>query len=187
MTELVQTPWATVGPFFHYALPVKDGGTLVTGATQGERITIEGRITDGDGTPVIDALLEIWQANAAGRYHHPEDTQDKPLDPAFHGWGRTETDADGRFRFETIKPGAVPYEGNEWQAPHINVTVLGRGILKRLVTRIYFAGESANDSDPVLSLVPPVRRQTLIAAKDGATYRFDIVLQGAGETVFFEL
>ncbi len=189
-TPYVQTPSQTVGPFFHYALPYQAGPYLVGENTEGERITVEGRITDGDGLPVTDALVEIWQANAAGRYDHPEDGQDKPLDAAFSGFGRAPTDEDGVFRFYTVKPGAAPGLHNEMQAPHININILARGVLKRLATRLYFADEvDANRVDPVLNLVPEERRQTLIAerAGDTAVYRLDISLQGENETVFFDI
>ncbi|GGF06200.1 protocatechuate 3,4-dioxygenase subunit alpha [Aliidongia dinghuensis] len=182
----------TIGPFFHHAL-LRDGQSTVTRpASQGERIIVEGKVTDGDGALVTDAMIEIWQANAAGRYDHPADTQDKPRDPAFHGFGRARTDANGIYRFETVKPGAVPGRGNSLQAPHIAVTIFARGLLNHLSTRLYFADEPLNDSDAVLALVPDAaRRQTLIATPvAGApvkTYRFDIVLQGEGETVFFEI
>ena len=182
----------TVGPFFHVAL-LRDGqSTLVRPATRGERIAIEGRVTDGRGAPVTDAMVEIWQANAVGRYDHPADTQDKPVDPAFHGFGRAGTDGTGLYRFETIKPGPVPGRGNSLQAPHIAVTIFTRGLLLHLTTRLYFDGEPLNDTDPVLALVPDAAaRRTLIATPvAGAaipTYRFDIRLQGDGETVFFEI
>jgi protocatechuate 3,4-dioxygenase, alpha subunit len=183
------TPSQTVGPFFHFALPYAGGETLTTEATLGERVTIEGRVTDGEGKPVTDAMIEIWQANSQGRYNHPEDTQEKQIDPNFDGFGRTPTGEDGVFRFHTIKPGQVPGPGGALQAPHINVSVLGRGILKRMATRLYFEGEAANDADPILALVPAERRQTLIARRQGdaSVYRLDIVLQGANETVFFDV
>ncbi len=128
---------------------------------------IEGRVIDGDGVSVPDACLELWQANAAGRYAHPDDTRtDKPLDPNFRGFGRVATDADGRFRFTTIRPGAVPGRGNALQAPHIAVALFARGLLKQLFTRIYFAGDPLNDTDPVLlSIDDPARRQTLLATR----------------------
>lgn len=187
-----QTPSQTVGPFFHFALPFRGGEVLVTDKTKGERIEIAGRVIDGDGKPLNDAMIEIWQANAAGRYDHPEDQQsDKPLDPAFHGWGRCATDTDGNFRFLTIRPGPVPGPGNTLQAPHINVTVFARGMLRQLVTRLYFEGEKLNENDPILARIPDAdRRTTLIArranGKDGP-YRFDLILQGKGETVFFDV
>lgn len=183
------TPSQTVGPFFHYALPFAGGDTLTTQATLGERITIEGRLIDGNGEPVNDGLVEIWQANSQGRYDHPEDTQKKQLDPNFEGFGRTATDEDGWFRFHTIKPGQVPGPGGALQAPHINISVMGRGILKRLATRAYFEGEAANETDPVLALVPAERRATLIAKRQHtpSVYRLDVVLKGGNETVFFDI
>ena len=185
-----QTPSQTVGPFFHDALSWPGAETLVGPDTKGARIEIQGRVLDGDGAPVPDALIEIWQANAEGRYAHPEDAQLKPLDPAFRGFGRCASDAEGRFRFTTIRPGRVSGRGNALQAPHINIGLFARGLLRRLVTRLYFEDAAANAEDPVLALVPdPARRATLLAkriAGDNAVYSFDIVLQGKDETVFFD-
>ncbi len=182
-----QTPSQTVGPFFHFGLPYEGDNNLITGDAQGERIVVEGRVTDGAGEPVPDIMIEIWQANSAGKYDHPEDNQDKPVDPGFHGFGRCATDKDGIYRFHTVKPGAVPGPGNTLQAPHLVTFVFGRGMLKQLLTRIYFEDESHNGNDPVLGLVPEARRSTLIARKtNSSTYKLDIVLQGAGETVFFD-
>ncbi|MGB0084181.1 MAG: protocatechuate 3,4-dioxygenase subunit alpha [Rhodomicrobiaceae bacterium] len=188
-TSYPATPSQTVGPFFGYALPYPGGDTLTAEATLGERIVIEGRLFDGGGAPVNDGLIEIWQANSQGRYRHPEDMQEKQLDPNFNGFGRTETDEDGWFRFHTIKPGQVPGPNGTAQAPHINISVMGRGILKRLATRLYFSDEAANASDPILALVPQERRGTLIAERtgEGTVYRFDIILQGENETVFFDI
>jgi len=189
-TRYVQTPSQTVGPFFHYALPYEAGPYLVSDKVDGEHITIEGLVTDGDGLPVTDALIEIWQANSHGRYNHPEDEQDKPLDEQFGGFGRAPTDEQGMFRFYTIKPGAVPGLHNEMQAPHINICILARGVLKRIATRLYFADEAEmNKVDPVLNLVPEERRGTLIAQRDPArpAYRLDICFQGENETVFFDI
>lgn len=191
--KLIPTPSQTVGPFFHLALDRPEWADLTRDGAAGERLIVTGRVVDGDGAPVADACLEVWQANAAGRYAHPDDTQtDKALDPNFRGYGRVSTDAEGRFRFVTIRPGPVPGRGNAWQAPHIAVTIFARGLLRQLVTRIYFAGEPANDSDPVLcAIADPAVRATLLAQRiEGAappTYRFDIILQGAGETAFFEV
>ncbi len=189
----------TVGPFFAPLLR-GDLSQMVSAETRGERVVIEGRVLDGNGDPVPDAMIEIWQANAEGRYDHPEDMQEKRLDPAFHGFGRVGTNARGEFTIHTIVPGAVPAQSAQsqaiWQAPHLNLIVFARGLLTRLVTRIYFPGEIANDSDPVLCAVPAGRRATLIAkdierlAADKAASRrlcFDIVLQGANETVFFDV
>ena len=189
--KLIPTPSQTVGPFFHLGLDRPEWGDLTRGNPKGERIVIEGRVLDGDGAPVPDAVIELWQANAAGRYAHPDDKQtDKPLDPNFRGFGRVATDAEGRFRVTTIRPGPVPGRGNSLQAPHINVSILGRGLLLRLSTRIYFAGDPANAADPVLALVPENRRATLMAQPDpssSGSWFFEIRLCGEGETVFFDL
>jgi len=179
------TVWQTVGPFFHLGQDWLNSADIATGAA-GERITIAGRVLDGDGLPVPDAMIEIWQANAEGRYAHPEDRQNKPLDPGFTGFARIKTDDQGKFQLTTIKPGAVPAPGGGPQAPHIVVGVFGRGLLKRLVTRIYFSDEPANADDRVLDLVPAERRPTLIAQKASGGYQWDIVLQGERETVFFD-
>lgn len=187
---LIPTGWQTVGPYLHIGLTWLNTTKLAAEATKGERIAIEGRLLDGDGAPVPDGMVEIWQANADGRYNHPDDTQAKTLDSGFFGFGRVDTDKDGRFRFDTIKPGRVPGPGNTLQAPHILVSVFMRGQLRRLVTRIYFADEACNAEDPILALVEDAaRRRTLLAPRDpgSATYRFDIRLQGADETVFFEV
>jgi protocatechuate 3,4-dioxygenase, alpha subunit len=190
------TPSATVGPFFLFGLvPSTYGGSdiignnVVTPDVSGERIRIEGRVTDGDGVPVPDALVEIWQADAAGRYAHPADKRALP-NAAFKGFGRSPTDDEGRFSFETIKPGRVPGPNGQMQAPHVAVNLFSRGILKHMVTRIYFSDEPANAADPVLALVPQDRRKTLIATRSERsgqpTYRFDIRMQGQEETVFFD-
>jgi protocatechuate 3,4-dioxygenase alpha subunit len=182
-----QTPSQTVGPFFHFGLPYEGDNNLIVGAALGEKIVVEGRVTDGAGEPVPDVMIEIWQANAAGKYDHPEDTQAKPVDEGFHGFGRCATDKDGVYRFYTVKPGAVPGPGNTLQAPHLVTFVFGRGMLKQLLMRIYFEDEAHNANDPVLGLVPDERRQTLIARKtNSSTYSLNIVLQGEGETVFFD-
>lgn len=188
--KLIATPGQTVGPFFALGLDRPEWSDLTRGNPAGERITIEGQVRDGDGMPVPDAVLEIWQANAAGRYNHPEDEQtDKPLDPRFLGYGRAATDPQGRFRITTVKPGSVPGRGNALQAPHINVAFFARGLLKQLHTRIYFADEPGNASDPLLTAIDDDGvRQTLIARRDApGTYRFDIVLQGKDETAFLDL
>ncbi|GBQ19097.1 protocatechuate 3,4-dioxygenase beta subunit [Gluconacetobacter sacchari DSM 12717] len=190
---LALTPWQTVGPFFHYALPWEGGGILAHDGARGERIVVRGRVVDADGAPIPDALVEIWQANAAGRYAHPDDQRDGlPVDPAFIGFGRCPTDEEGMFTFHTVRPGVVPGPGNMAQAPHIAVGLLGRGLLRRLVTRLYFPESDANATDPILALVDPARVETLIAVRDGAVdgvpaYRFDIRIQGENETVFFDV
>lgn len=189
--RLGHTPWQTVGPYFHYALPWKECGILAGPQTHGERIEIIGQVFDADRVPVTDAMIEIWQANAAGRYRHPDDDREElAVDPHFIGFGRAPTDKTGTFRFSTIRPGRVPGPGNTLQAPHIAVGVLGRGLLKRLATRLYFAGAPENEEDTVLGLVEESRRSTLLAVPEpgaAGTWRFDVVLQGAGETVFFEI
>jgi len=177
----------TVGPYLHIGLTWLVTDDLVGPGTTGAPVVIEGRIADADGKPVDDALVEIWQANAHGRYDHPEDTRDLPVEDGFKGFGRVATDAGGAFRFRTIKPGPVPAPDGAMQAAHINVTIFMRGMLKQLSTRIYFPDEPANASDPVLQGVPAERRGTLIAKRVAdAVLRWDVVLQGAGETVFFE-
>lgn len=189
--ELTPTPSQTVGPFFHLGcIEHASVGSLVTPATKGERIRLVCHVFDGEGQPVPDAMIEIWQANAEGRYAHPEDTQPKALDPSFNGFGRLATDEQGSCAFETIKPGRVPGNDGALQAPHINVSVFARGILLRLATRIYFAGEPTNAEDPVLALVPADRRSTLLAQRDAADnsrWLFDIHLCGENETVFFNI
>lgn len=186
--KLIPTASQTVGPYLHVGLTWLTTKDVAAGAGSGQRITLRGQITDADGAPVPDALIEIWQANAHGKYAHPDDKQDKPLDGKFTGWGRCPTDKDGMFEFTTIKPGRVPGPGNTLQAPHINVTIFMRGQLKHLFTRLYFADEAANTEDPILHLVEDsARRNTLIAKKDGeGRYRWDVSLQGKNETVFFD-
>ena len=185
--SLGTTASQTVGPYLHIGLTWLVTDNLVAPGVTGDPITIEGRITDADGKPVDDALIEIWQANAHGRYAHPDDARDLPLEPAFKGFGRFPTNPDGAFRFTTVKPGPVPAPRGGVQAPHINVTVFMRGMLKQLTTRIYFPGDPANAGDPVLQCVPAERRDTLVAAplREGVL-RWNVVLQGRGETVFFE-
>jgi protocatechuate 3,4-dioxygenase, alpha subunit len=184
----LQTPSQTVGPFFKPALIRSGQESMVTPKTRGERITIEGRVLDGDTAGVSDAMIELWQSNADGRYDHPDDSQEKLIDPDFHGFGRAATDERGCFRFYTIKPGSVPGPGNLLQAPHINVSIFARGLLKGLVTRIYFPDEPLNAVDAVLNGVAAERRSTLVAHIDQTgILRFDIVLQGENETVFFDV
>ncbi|GAC1400996.1 MAG: protocatechuate 3,4-dioxygenase subunit alpha [Ktedonobacteraceae bacterium] len=193
MNKLFLTSSQTVGPFFAPAL-LRQGAcrnVLTERETVGERIRIEGRVLDGDGVPIPDALVEIWQANAHGRYNHPTDQGPALLDPSFIGFGRSGTNEDGRYWFETIKPGPVPFDEKRQQAPHICVTVFARGLLNHLVTRLYFANEPTNTFDPVLQRVPDDRRGTLLAQRreEGteSVYLFDMILQGKGETVFFNL
>ena len=193
MNTFLLTSSQTVGPFFSPALLREDArrNVLTQPETVGKRIRIEGRVLDGDKLPIPDAMVEIWQANAHGRYNHPADQGPAALDPSFTGFGRSGTDENGNYWFETIKPGPVPFDGTQLQAPHINLSFFARGLLNHLVTRIYFADESANESDPVLQCVPEDRRATLLAKREqsenAVVYRFDIVLQGANETAFFNV
>jgi len=180
----------TVGPFFKLGLQWLNLENLVGEGVSGERITIQGRVLDGDGVPVPDAILEIWQANAHGKYAHPEDTQNKPVEPGFKGYGRVPVTARGVFRFTTIKPGPVPGPHGKEQAPHLLVSVFMRGLLRRLVTRIYFPDEPRNSSDYILNLVDQSRRSTLIARRKSdqpGVLEWNVILQGADETVFFDL
>lgn len=187
-----ETPSQTVGPFYAIGLTRAPMNVMASAATQGEHIRVEGQVFDGDGNVIPDVMVEIWQANAYGRYNHPDDIQEKPLDASFTGWGRSGTDEKCFYRFDTIKPGPVPGAGASAQAPHINVVVFARGMLVHAYTRIYFDDEAANASDAVLlSVKNKQRRQTLIAKRgerDGqVVYRFDIRLQGDDETVFFDV
>jgi len=156
----------------------------------GERIRVEGTVFDGDGRPVPDSMLEIWQADAQGRFSDPQDKRALP-NSTFKGFGRIGTDANGGYAFDTIKPGIVPDPDGKPQAPHIVLAIYARGMLLHLYSRIYFDGEAANAADPVLALVPADRRTTLIATRQpgtgNAVYRFDIHLQGDNETVFFDI
>ena len=187
---LAQTPNQTVGPFFQDAL-LSGGENILTNArTRGKRIYITGQVLDGDGLPMSDALIEIWQADAQGHFNHPADPNQALADKDFHGFGRADTRAAGTFEFKTIKPGRVPGSGGQLQAPHVNVRVFARGMLRHALTRLYFPDEHANESDALLSAIPdPQRRRTLVAvlveSDDLPTYRFDIHLQGDDETVFF--
>jgi len=193
MSGLKQTPSQTVGPYFAYGLTARQYGyphsSIAEGAmadedVTGERIRVEGRVLDGDGSPVSDAMIEIWQADAQGRHAHPADG--RGANAGFTGFGRcgTGTDSKNRFIFDTIKPAAVA----EGEAPHLNVIVFMRGLLTHVYTRIYFSDEAAaNAGDPVLCSVPEDRRGTLIAVRQGDTYTFDIRMQGDGETVFFDV
>lgn len=164
----------TIGPFWH---PIEDKAwaDLRRFGAAGEPITLTGQIVDGDGAPITDACVEIWQA-------------DPPASDSFPGFGRCATDPSGMFRFETVKPSPVPGRGNALQAPHIAIAIFARGLLKPIWTRAYFTGEPANETDPVLALIDePERRQTLMAQRAGSEWRLDIRLQGAGETVFLEV
>jgi protocatechuate 3,4-dioxygenase alpha subunit len=184
----------TVGPFFSIGLSPRNRTEIAAAGVSGERITIQGQLLDGDGHPVPDAVIETWQADANGEYAHAEahpnkDGQDKPIDPDFFGFGRIPTDSNGRFSFSTIRPGTVPAPDGTLQAPHIVVSIFMRGLLTRLITRIYFFGDPRNENDFALKLVEPARRATLMAkpsAEDKSTLIWNINLQGENETVFFD-
>ena len=179
-----QTASQTVGPFFKIGLDYGNRNNMVNDDTQGERIHIRGRVLDGDGQPVDDAMVEIWQADANGVYNHPGDAQQAAADPAFFGFGRAATDDEGWYSFKTIKPGRVGA-----QAPHLLLHLFMRGMLLHASSRLYFSDED-NSEDAVLRGVPAERRHTLIGQRNDRegtpTYRFDINMQGPNETVFFE-
>jgi protocatechuate 3,4-dioxygenase alpha subunit len=201
---LKETASQTAGPYLHIGMMPQAVGFDIRGRerlnvlaglnAQGQRIHLEGLIYDGEGVLVRDAMVEIWQANAHGKYDHPGDRQDLPLDPAFKGWGRAVSDFEtGLWWFDTVKPGSVMGRHGTPMAPHISVAIFARGINIHLNTRIYFADEAeANAKDPVLNLIEQApRRQTLLARREDregtAVYRFDIRLQGEGETVFLDV
>jgi protocatechuate 3,4-dioxygenase alpha subunit len=205
MSEI--TPSQTVGPFFAYGLTPKGrakwdpngtyswketvGDNLITPDATGQKIRIQGQVSDGDGAPINDCMIEIWQADSQGRYASPQDGRVRP-NTQFKGFGRSATDKDGVYNFDTIKPGSVPGPDGKSQAPHIVVCIFSRGMLRQIYTRLYFEDEAANASDPILALVPQDRRGTLIARRAGdqngvPLYRFDIRVQGGNETVFFEV
>ena len=177
----------TIGPYLHIGMTWLVDENFAAAGVAGERVTVTGRIVDGDGAAVTDAMLEIWQADAHGRYAHPDDTREAPADARFSGFGRVFTDDEGRFRFHTIKPGRVPAADGRLQAPHLNATIFMRGLLKHLVTRIYFDGDPANADDPLLASVPHERADTLLARRSGPALEWNVVLQGPGETVFFDV
>ena len=195
MPKLRQTPSQTVGPYFAYGLSPEQygygqnltsliGPDMAPADVEGQRIRVEGIVFDGAGSPITDALIELWQADALGRYAHPADP--RGTNSTFKGFGRcgTGTDPRHRFWFDTIRPGAA----DAAQAPHLNVIVTMRGMLSHAYTRVYFPDEPGNATDPVLNSVPPERRHTLIAAhQGGGVYRFDIHMQGENETVFFDV
>jgi protocatechuate 3,4-dioxygenase alpha subunit len=200
------TPSQTVGPYFAYGLAPHSrcnwqpnshydsketvGADLVTPDATGQKIRIEGRVLDGDGLPINDAMIEIWQADGQGRYAHPRDNRARP-NTKFKGFGRSATDKNGAYSFDTVKPGSVPGPGGKPQAPHIVFCIYSRGMLRQVYTRLYFSDEAANAADPILALVPTDRHGTLIAHKemrgDLAVYTFDIRVQGENETVFFDI
>jgi protocatechuate 3,4-dioxygenase alpha subunit len=200
MSEL--TPSQTVGPFYAYGLTPKGrakwdpngqyswketvGDNLITPDVVGDRIRIEGAIYDGDGKPINDAMLEIWQADGQGRYANAPGSRERS-NAAFKGHGRSACDNNGVFSFDTVKPGQVAGPNGKMQAPHIVVAIFGRGMLRQVYTRLYFDGEAANATDPILALVPAERRDTLMAKKQGNVWRWDVHMQGDRETVFFDV
>lgn len=189
LMSLHMTPSQTVGPYLHIGLDWLNTTELAPAGVAGERIVIQGRLFDADGEVVPDGMIEIWQANSHGKYAHPDDVRALPLDAGFSGFGRTATDVDGGFRFSTIKPGSVPAANGQLQAPHILVNVFARGLLKQLVTRIYFSGDD-HANDPVMQQIPAARRATLVAAPSvqAGVLEWNIVIGGtANETVFFDL
>jgi protocatechuate 3,4-dioxygenase alpha subunit len=200
LNRLKETPSQTAGPYVHIGcvpnfsgitgvFPEDLGSTMVNDKTRGERITIRGNVIDGSGTLLRDALLEIWQADADGLYNSPSEMRGT-ADPNFTGWGRSPTDMQtGEYVFHTVKPGKVPFRDGRPMAPHITFWIVARGINLGLQTRMYFGDEKeANEADPILSRIEHrVRVPTLIAPREGDTYRFDIHLQGDGETIFFDI
>jgi len=189
--DLIPTPSQTVGPFFHLGCTESHAVSCLAGPdAKGERVLLLCRVFDGEGVPVPDAMIEIWQADSEGRYNHPADERAASCDPNCKGHGRMATDKDGCCTFDTIKPGQVPADDGTLQAPHLNVSVFARGVLKRMATRIYFGSDPANHSCPVLALVPEARRGTLIsrpAPQSPGNWQFDIHLGGPNETVFFDV
>ena len=188
---LLPTPSQTVGPFFHIGLSEKPtAAPEVVRPDHPDAIRVWGTVFDGAGEPIDDALVEIWQANQAGRYAHPEDTREEiPLEPGFRGFGRCPTDFQGRFEFVTVKPGPVPGPGGRMQAPHLELGLFARGLLKRASTRVYFPDEAeANAADPVLAAIEdPADRTRLVAVEESPGLRFDIHLQGDRQTAFFDV
>lgn len=204
MSEI--TPSQTVGPYFAYGLTPNNrcewdpngqyswknsvDGNLVTPDVTGDKIRIEGMVFDGDGKSIPDAMIEIWQADAQGRYASPGDGR-AMTNARFKGFGRSATDKDGLFVFDTIRPGAVPGPGGKMQAPHVVFGIYSRGMIRQVYTRMYFPDEAANAADPVLTIVPTERRATLMAQKQNrggqVIYRFDVYMQGPDETVFFDI
>jgi protocatechuate 3,4-dioxygenase alpha subunit len=189
---LIPSASQTVGPFFNFGLTTNHAlGIMAPDGAEGEHITLIFRIIDGDGLPTPgDSMIELWQADSQVRYQHPVDPRSADTDKHFCGFGRLETDANGVCVFETVKPGRVPNSDGSEQAPHINVTLFGRGLGKPLRTRVYFAGEAANANDPILALVPVDRQETLLAkpvAGQRDAWAIEIHLQGEAETVFFDV
>jgi protocatechuate 3,4-dioxygenase alpha subunit len=180
------TPSQTVGPFFHDALPYAAGPSVV-GASRPGALTLSGTVYDGQGEPVDDCLVEVWQADEDGRFADEPGIFAEPSEDGFRGFGRAATDEDGRYALRTVVPGSVPTTDGRPQAPHLAMSVFARGMLRRCVTRVYFEGDPALDTDPLLVAVDPARRHTLVAAKEEGGYRFDVRIQGDDETVFLDV
>lgn len=179
----------TVGPFFHIGLTPLFTPVVAGSDVPGKHVTIHGRVFDGDGNPIPDAMLETWQADATGQYAQPDDSRQASSPATFTGFGRVPTDETGQFTLSTIQPGRVPGPGDSLQAPHLVVLIYMRGLLRHLVTRMYFPDEPGNEDDPILLLIPSERRTTLIARQsreDVNVLLWDIHLQGVDETVFFD-
>ena len=189
MTEPALTPSQTSGPYLEIGLLNGPISSMLVDESDPRAVRISGLLLDGAGEPVPDGLIEIWQANAAGRYAHPADERDAiPLEDGFSGFGRSGTSDGGRFELVTVKPGRVPWVDGRLQAPHLLVSVFARGLLRRVATRMYFPDEDgANAEDPVLAGLEPDQRATLVARAEGDGLRFDIVLQGDRQTTFFAL
>jgi protocatechuate 3,4-dioxygenase alpha subunit len=186
MTEPALTPSQTTGPYLEIGLIGGPISSRLVAESDPRAVHLRGVLLDGAGDPVPDGMIEIWQANAAGRYAHPADAREEvPLEEGFRGFGRSATDDAGRYELVTVKPGRVPWVDGRLQAPHLLVGVFARGLLRRVATRMYFPGESSNDEDPVLLGLEPEERATLTARAEDSAVRFDIVLQGAGQTTFF--
>jgi protocatechuate 3,4-dioxygenase alpha subunit len=186
MTELGVTPSQTSGPYLEIGLIGGPISNRVVDESDPRAVRISGRLLDGAGDPVPDGMIEIWQANPAGRYAHPADTREEvPLEDGFVGFGRCATDRSGHFAFVTVKPGRAPWVDGRLQAPHLLVGIFARGLLRRVATRMYFPEEGANAEDPVLLGLEPDERATLVAHAEDDGLRFDIVLQGPGQTTFF--
>ncbi len=196
---LLLTPSQTIGPFFNLGL-VREGDDDLAckepgGArAQGTPIVVTGRLTDEERKPVRKALIEVWQANKWGKYDHPDDVTDAPLDPNFKGWGRMLTDTEGRYRFRSIKPGPYPNPGydNWMRPPHIHFSIFAAGVMQRLITQMYFPGEALNDIDPILNGIENLDERAMLISRqlpdppDGSrAFEFDIVLRGKAETPFF--
>ncbi len=180
------TPWQTVGPFFHDALPY-DTGSQVAGVSRPGAFTLRGQVYDGAGDPVPDALVEVWQADEAGTFHDGPGVFEAPGDAGFRGFGRCATDESGAYSFTTVRPAGVPTASGEPQAPHLAMSVFSRGMLRRVVTRVYLEDSPENGADPLLASLDPARAATLVAVGENGGYRFDVRLQGADETVFLDV